>query len=250
MEQRNKEKLYAKGFVKLEDFVEENIVENKNDDNFDRVLCINQYYDASVAFHQPGGDGYRLVLNCLQKYLDFKFIRENNSFRFEEALFGQRVSVISDEKKDVYHQYRVREYEILDREHSSGTQADIYYLLNEADQMGIASRRCISYVNSNRLHLTAVLVQLIERIIENLEKDSLQRHKEYAKIIKIVYMTPEYAELDVNSLFELLNVSRKQYYRIRNAAITLLSETLFGIFAGEHGFANLCIKENEIYITD
>lgn len=250
MEQRKKEKLYEKGFVNLEDFVSENIVENQGDDNFDRVLCINQYFDASVAFHQPGGDGYKLVLNCLQKYLDFKFIRENNSFRFDEALFGQRVSVFSDEETDIYHQYKIRDHEKVNFDHLEGTQADIYYLLNEADQMGIASRRCISYVNSNRLHLTAVLVQLIERIIQNLEKDSLQRHQEYAKIIKIVYMTPEYAELDVNSLFDLLNVSRKQYYRIRNAAITLLSETLFGIFAGEHGFANLCIKENEIYITD
>jgi len=228
--------LSEKGYIPIEDFVKEDILEvkglNEELKGYERILKLNQYFLASVSFHQPGGDGYKLVLNCLQKYLDFKFIRENNTFRFDELLFDQHVSVTP-----------------TDKESMEGTRADIYYLLHEADQNSIASRRCINYVRSNRLHLTAVLVQLIERIVDNLEKNSLKTYREYARIIKTVYMTPEYAECDVTTLYEILSCTKKQYYRLRNGAISLLSETLFGIFAGEHGFNELYIRGCEIKIS-
>ena len=118
----------------------------------------------------------------------------------------------------------------------TGSRADIYYLLHEADQEGIASRRCISYVNSNKLHLTAVLIQLIERIVDNLERNPLKRYREHA-------------ELDIFELFDVLGFKKKKYYRVRNEAISLLSETLFGILAGEHGFADLYIANNQIHVT-
>ena len=239
------------GFMEVNQFLEEKIVERQCDEDilngYVRFTNINQYFNASSSFHQPGGDGYKLVLNCLQKYLDFKFIRENNTFRFDESLFDHRVSFVVNDDLDklnyIIHD-RPMEYE-AERE---GTRADIYYLLNEADQNGIATRRCMNYMQSNRLHLTAVLVQLIERIVNNLEKDVTKKHQEYAKVIKIAYMTPEYADCDVFTLFELVGCSKKQYYRLRNSAITLLSETLFGIFAGENGFAELYIRDDEIRI--
>ncbi len=251
MKKRGKQGLEENGFMEVHDYLESKIVERQSNiepvNGYERLMNINQYFDASAAFHQPGGDGYKLVLNCLQKYLDFKFIRDNNSFRFDEALFDDRVSVLAD-KDDLNFEYVVHDHPSTYQTELDGTRADIYYLLNEADQNGIATRRCISYMHSNRLHLTAVLVQLIERIIDNLEKDIIQKHRDYARVIKTAYMTPEYAEADVFTLFEILKCSKKQYYRLRNAAITLLSETLFGIFAGENGFAELYIRNHEIRI--
>lgn len=212
----------------------------------DRVSALNWYFDLSAAFHQPKGEGYKLVLNCLQKYLDFKFIRENNSFRFQERLFDQRVEVVQSSESDSYR------YVVSDRgmdDSIDGTKADIYYLLHEAGQEEIASRRCINYVNSNRLHLTAVLIQLIERIVDNLENNPLKKYQEYGQVLRVTYMTPAYAELDVFSLFDLLGYTKKKYYRLRNGAISLISETLFGVLAGENGFADLYVDEDCIHVS-
>jgi len=251
VKQKENKVLEKKGFMEVHDYLDRKIVERQSNleylNGYERLMNISQYFDASAAFHQPGGDGYKLVLNCLQKYLDFKFIRDNNTFRFDESLFDDRVSIISDRDK-INYEYIVHNQSPSYQSELEGTRADIYYLLNEADQNGIATRRCISYMHSNRLHLTAVLIQLIERAIENLENDIMQKHRDYARVIKTAYMTPEYAEADVFTLFEILKCSKKQYYRLRNAAITLLSETLFGIFAGENGFADLYIRNDEIRI--
>ncbi len=235
----------------VEDFVNARILNSGNQGEKyswdERVSNLNWYFDLSTAFHQPKGDGYKLVLNCLHKYLDFKFIRENNSFRFQENLFDHRVEVVSDEKQASYS-YIVSDHGIeavLD-----GSKADIYYLLHEADQEGIASRRCINYVNSNRLHLTAVLIQLIERIVDNLERNPLKKYQEYGRVLRAAYMTPEYADLDIFSLFEVLGYTKKKYYRIRNAAISLISETLFGVLAGENGFANLYVSDDGIRVSE
>jgi len=212
----------------------------------ERVASLNRYFDLSEAFHQPKGDGFKLVLNCLHKYLDFKFIRENNSFRFHEGLFDQRVEIIPNQDLDSY-QYIVSDQKM--EEWKDGSKADIYYLLHEAEQESIASRRCISYVNSNRLHLTAVLIQLIERIVDNLENNPLRKYQEYGELLRAVYMTPENAELDIFELFDTLGYKKKKYYRVRNEAISLISETLFGVLAGEHGFADLYISENNIQVA-
>lgn len=251
MKQKGKVNLEEVGFMEVNDFLERKIVERQSViegiNGYERFLNINQYFDASSSFHQPGGDGYKLVLNCLQKYLDFKFIRDNNTFRFDESLFDQRVSLVAEGDLGQLG-YVVHDQPLSYQAEHDGTRADIYYLLNEADQNGIATRRCLNYMNSNRLHLTAVLVQLIERIVDNLEKDVTKRYQEYAKVIRTAYMTPEYADYDVYALFEVVGCSKKQYYRLRNAAISLLSETLFGIFAGENGFAELYIRNQEIRI--
>lgn len=253
MKLMTKDAMHEKGYVCVNDYFDENIYNKISSCNLkngeDIVKSINEFYEASENFHQPGGEGYKLVLNCLQKFLDFKFIRQNNVFRFDESLFDHRVSVISDPENNLYD-YSFNVSSEVEQDNLEGTRADIYYLLNEADQNGIATRRCINYMNSNKLHLTAVLVQLIERIVENLESCPLKRHREYGRILRIAFMTPEYAECDVYELFEVTGCSKKQYYRLRNGGITLLSETLFGIFAGESGFANLYIKNNEIQIAD
>ena len=235
--------------VRVDKFVNERILQPQNAKNGlpidERISNLNLYFQISEQFHQPKGEGYKLVLHCLQKYLDFKFIRENNQFRFRENLFDRRVEVLSESEHAGYP------YMVSDQgppNTMDGTKADIYYLLHEADQEGIASRRCISYVNSNKLHLTAVLIQLIERIVENLEKNQLKKYREYGLVIRTAYMSIEYADLDVFSIFELVGFSKKKYYRIRNAAITLISETLFGILAGEHGFADLYIENDEIRV--
>ena len=235
----------------VESFVHERILKpldsEENLPTDERIANLNMYFQISEAFHQPKGEGYRLVLHCLQKYLDFKFIQENNHFRFGENLFDHRVEVISRDEETGYR------YIVSDQgmpNDAKGTKADIYYLLHEAEQEGIASRRCISYVNSNKLHLTAVLIQLIERIVDNLEANQLKKYKEYGLVIRTTYMTPEYADLDVFGIFDLVGFSKKKYYRIRNAAISLISEALFGVLAGEHGFADLYIQNNEIHVPD
>lgn len=234
----------------VEEFVKNRILEPSSEDGVssldERITALNRYFDLSEAFHKPKGEGYKLVLNCLHKYLDFKFIRENNRFRFQENLFDKRVEILNQEGENTY-QYIVSDHKM--QMPVDGSKADIYYLLHEAEQDGIASRRCINYVNSNRLHLTAVLIQLIERIVDNLERNPLKKYQEYGHILRVAYMTPEYAELDIFELFDVLNIKKKKYYRIRNEAISLLSETLFGILAGEHGFAELYLSDTGIQVA-
>ena len=238
--------------IHIEDYVEKKILQTGTDTElgtlYESAKNLNWYFDASDAFHQPKGEGYKLVLHCLQKYLDFKFIQENNSFRFQETLFDDSI-LIDTQEADSSVGYQMKR-EVPSGHFMDGTRADIYYLLNEADQDSIAARRCINYVNSNKLHLTAVLIQLIERMVHNLERNPLRKYQEYARVLKTVYMTPEYAELDVFSLFEVLGCTKKQYYRLRNDAVTLLSKTLFGILAGEHGFASLYLEDGKIRIFD
>ena len=236
----------------VENFVNERILNSVNLGKKqlsmdERIASLNWYFDLSEAFHRPKGDGYKLVLNCLHKYLDFKFIRENNNFRFQESLFGDRVEVMPSNCGEAYN------YIVSDQKmegYMDGSRADIYYLLHEADQEGIASRRCINYVNSNRLHLTAVLIQLIERIVDNLERNPLKKYQEYGRVLRAAYMTPEYAELDIFDIFDVLGMKKKKYYRIRNEAITLISETLFGLLAGEHGFAELYVSHEGIRVAN
>lgn len=234
----------------VEDFVKGKILNASGQDDDltwdEQVSNLNWYFDLSAAFHQPKGDGYKLVLNCLRKYLDFKFIRENNSFRFQDSLFDERVQIVPDKSHEAYS------YIVSDQrmdEYLDGTKADIYYLLHEADQEGIASRRCMNYVTSNRLHLTAVLIQLIEMIVDNLERNPLKKYQEYGHVLRVTYMTPEYADLDIFSLFDVLGYSKKKYYRVRNAGISLISEALFGVLAGEHGFADLQVSVDGIRVA-
>ena len=241
----------AKESLHVNDFVNDRILNSVHQGEKaswdDCVSSLNWYFELSDAFHKPKGEGYKLVLNCLHKYLDFKFIRENNCFRFQEGLFDERIEVVPGSEKYSYN-YRVSD-QVMNN-FIDGSKADIYYLLHEADQEGIASRRCINYVNSNRLHLTAVLIQLIERIVDNLERNPLKKYQEYGRVLRAAYMTPENAELDVFSIFEVLGMKKKKYYRIRNAAISLVSETLFGVLAGENGFAELYVEEEKIRVAN
>ena len=256
MKRKGNTKKRGMEIMEVSDFLEKMIVDRQSshdgENAYERFVNMNQYFEASAAFHQPGGDGYKLVLNCLQKYLDFKFIRENNTFRFDESLFDQRVSIVGDndlgQVNYVVHDQPMNYQSDFQGNSLDGTKADIYFLLNEADQNGIAARRCLNYMQSNRLNLTAVLIQLIERIIDNLERDSIKRYQEYGRVLRTAYMTPEYSDYDVFALFDVVGCSKKQYYRLRNAAITLVSETMFGIFAGENGFADLYMCNGEIRI--
>ncbi|MGN0659560.1 MAG: hypothetical protein ACI4LA_08135 [Emergencia sp.] len=244
--------LIEAGFINIEKYVDERIVNGSSWQ--ERIRALRQYQAASEKFHCPGGDGYNCVLNCLQKYLDYKFIRTNNEFRFGEHLFdcdgaGADICVSTLGENPAEYTYIANSRtKPIDRRPMAGTRADIYYLLHEAEQIDIASRRCIEYVSSNRLHLSAVLTQLIERIVETLESDGQARRRQFGQLIRTAYMDPDFADSDMTAIYNHLGVSKKQYYRIRNQAIELISETLFGILSGEQGLTELYIRDDTIVI--
>ena len=76
-----------------------------------------------------------------------------------------------------------------------------------------------------------------------LNHDQWYVSKEYQSLIE-----DENTELDIFGLFEKLGFKKKKYYRVRNEAITLISETMFGVLAGEHGFADLGISNGNIHV--
>ncbi|MCI9476718.1 MAG: hypothetical protein HFE71_09675 [Emergencia sp.] len=248
--------LVEKGYVPVQNYVNENLMQNLQDNSSEEkeaAVCdffssLRTYESASQRFHQPGGDGYYIVQKCLQKYLDYKFIKKNNHFRFND--FSDYDEDDRADKNLYTEQERQFQYIPVQRkkEPMIGTQADIYYLLFEAEQESVASRRCKDYVKSNKLHLTAVLTSLIERVVTSMDNDERKKIRTYGNILRTTYMEMEYAEMEMTDLYQILHCSKKQYYTARNHAITLVSETLFGILAGETGLAELYINQDEIII--
>lgn len=242
MDRKEDLRMREKGYIPIEEHVARNIAENCkviDEDGFQRLLeAIRLYEEASARFHQPGGDGYYIVQRCLQKYRDCKFIQKHRAFRFDVPAASERVME--------------EEYEYVPRKRTqrplNGSQADIYYLLFEADQSCMASRRCKDYVSSNKLHLTAVLTNLIEQAVAFMEEDDSKRVRAFGRILKTAYMDPLFADMDAGEIYTRLGYSKKQYYTLRSQAITLMSEFVFGFFAGEKGMAELYINRDEIVI--
>lgn len=248
-----KNNLINAGFMHIHEYVEEHILEN--DDYQEKIIALHQYQTASDDFHLSGGDGFFCVMNCLQKYLDYKFIQKNNQFRFGEQLFDAAVEVYEMSGKDDAAQYRYvangkQSGETDPGSILEGTQADLYFLLNIADQNCLAANRCIEYVTSKKLHLSAVLIQMIERIVEALENDDIKRRQTCGEIIRKTYMDKDFAEWEIVDIYEYMDIPKRTYYRLRNQAITLISQTLFGILAGEQGMADLYIKGDKIILPD
>lgn len=248
-----KKNLKDAGFMHIHEYVEEHILEG--DDSQEKIKALHQYQTASDNFHLPGGDGFSCVMNCLQKYLDYKFIQKNNHFRFGEQLFDAAVEVYEMTGKDDAAQYKYVANRKKYRKDDSGpilegTQADLYFLLNIADQNCIAANRCIEYVTSNRLHLSAVLIQMIERIVEAMENDDIRKRQTCGKIIRRTYMDKNFAEWEVMDIYEYMDIPKRTYYRMRNQGITLISQTMFGILAGEQGVAELYIRDDKIILPD
>ncbi len=248
-----KKELEDAGFMHIHEYVDDRICGDSEPK--DRVSALQNYQQASEKFHLPGGDGFSCVSNCLQKYLDYKFIQRNNHFRFGEELFDAAVEIFARPNRDDASQYRY----IANRKESSnkvkegvleGTQADLYFLLNVADQNCIAANRCIEYVTSNRLHLSAVLIQMIERIVEAMEKDEIKKRRVCGEIIRKTYMDKNFADWEIMSIYEHMDLTKRTYYRLRNHGITLISQTLFGILAGEQGISDVYIKGSEIILPE
>ena len=241
------------GFMHIHEYVDEHIYHSGDCEK--QVSAIHQYQVASDQFHLPGGDGFSCVISCLQKYLDYKFIQRNNHFRFGEELFDAAIEVYETTNRDDASQYKYvanrKRYKngdpgpILE-----GTQADLYFLLNMADQNCIAANRCIEYVTSNRLHLSAVLIQMIERIVEAMERDDIKKRQTCGEIIRKTYMDKNFADWEIMELYDYMGLTKRTYYRLRNQGITLISQTLFGILAGENGVAELYIKGDQIVLPD
>lgn len=261
MEKNMEEKIRKEGYVLLDTYINNEIKRclttkiNLNGDSTvsafgsfataesaEKLLkAVRKYEDASEKFHSADGDGYYIAHKCLQNYLDYKFIQENNHFRFEDRVddfSANRCGAFCEEK----------ESRPADSTFMAGTQADIYYLLYQAEQTSAASRRCREYTQSRRLHLTAVLVRLLERTVSSMENSELSRYREYGRLLRIVYMEKQYAGAEVADLLKILGYGKKQYYRIRSEAISFLSRNLFGIFAGENGMAELYIRGDDLMI--
>lgn len=270
MEKKIEEKMRAEGYELLDTYINNEIKCGMTEDDSmcgsgtvpaigsalteesaeQMLKAVRRYEEASEKFHSVDGDGYYIARKCLQNYLDYKFIQENNHFRFEdrEDDFSGGLNAEAFISAGIC---RSKESGCTGPETSAimtGTQADIYYLLYQAEQTSAASRRCREYTESRRLHLTAVLVRLLERTVTSLENSQVARYREYGRLLRIVYMEKQYAETEVADLLKILGYGKKQYYRIRSEAISFLSRNLFGIFAGETGMAELYIGEDEIII--
>lgn len=240
----NEEKLLAEGYVHLDEYVFRHILEKLNKDNAlrnaqDWISEIDYYLSVSSKFHEVGGTGYRIIQKCLKHFRDYKFINVKNEFRFQVDAkvsdSGRLVYLGSEESKGKFKKNQL-----------IGTKADIYYLLNEAEQSDYAARRFKEYVNSNKLHLTAILIHLIEDNVDRLLKENSKRYKGYGRILYEAYINPDNIDLDIGSLYDILGLSKKTYYKLRSEAITLMSQLIFGVLPMEKGIAELYIKDGKI----
>lgn len=246
-----KKSLENAGFMHIHEYVDEHIFGDA--ELKDRLAALHQYQLASESFHLPGGDGFSCVSVCLQKYLDYKFIQRNGHFRFGEELFDAAVEIYGSDESDDASQYKYianrKKYRKGDKGPVlEGTQADLYFLLNMADQNCIAANRCIEYVTSNRLHLSAVLIQMIERIVDAMEHDDIKKRQICGEIIRKTYMDKNFADWEIIDIYEYMDMTKRTYYRLRNQGISLISQTLFGLLAGEQGIAELYIKGDQIVL--
>lgn len=245
MDKIKDKELREKGYEPVEEYIRDNVLsirEGKIKYEFDRIenilRSIRFYQEASEQFHGPGGDGYQIVQRCLRKYLDYKFIRENNRFRFSNYCGESEDSgeyVYTPVKRTVEEKLR-------------GSRADIFYLLHQADQNSAASRRCRSYVDSNKLHLTSVLIFMVEKSIEAMDADESERIRVFGKLLRTAYLEETAGEVEASQIYTALGYSKTHYYRLRSEAITFLSECLFGVLAGESGLAELYIDKHGIII--
>lgn len=254
MKEDLKKELEDAGFMHIHEYVDDCICGAA--DPAEKISALQLYQQASEKFHLPGGDGFSCVINCLQKYLDYKFIQRNNHFRFGEELFDAAVEIYRRPARDDASQYRYianRKKPHKSKEKKTileGTRADLYFLLDVADQNCIAANRCIEYVTSSRLHLSAVLIQMIERIVDAMEQDEIKKRRVCGEIIRKTYMDKNFADWEIMSIYEYLDMTKRTYYRLRNHGITLISQTLFGVFAGEQGIAEVYIKGDEIILPE
>lgn len=238
------EKIKARGYELLEEYAINNIASRLSPR--EAYACINEwmpqlenYYESSDAFHENGGDGYKMMQRCLKHFKDYKFVNINSEFRFQRDEYvsdSGRIKYIKSEKVNNKNP----------RNPLMGTKADIYYLLNEADQNDVAARRCRNYANSSKLHLTAIITYIIEKTVERMLQDDVKRIREYGKILYEAYLNPKNDEMDMNQLYELVGMSKKKFYTVRGEAISMLSRIVFGILPGEYGFSKLYIKDGEI----
>ncbi len=248
MEKKKHLQLVQAGYAPVSSYVQQHMIRNleacsTNPDGLgDFLSALKAYTEASSRFHRPGGDGYAIVQKCLQRYLDYKFIQKNQQFRFADIVENE--TQIPAKHKDINAHGSEKEQSVS----LHGTRADIDYLLFAADQNSVASRRCKEYVYSSKLHLTAVLIRLIEQAVHAMETDGRAKIQKFGEILRITYMELQYAEIEVSALYPILGCSKKQYYNLRNQAITMVSEMLFGILAGENGLAELYMNEREIIL--
>ena len=245
MDKIKDKELRENGYKPVEEYVRDNVLPICESKTKYELACmetllraIRFYQEASEQFHGPGGDGYQIVQRCLKKYLDYKFIRENNQFRFSNYC-----SAPEDTGEYVYTPVRRTVEEKL-----RGSRADIFYLLHQADQNSAASRRCRDYVDSNKLHLTSVLIFMMEKSIEAMESDESDRIRVFGKLLRTAYLEEPSGEVEASQVYTALGYSKTHYYRLRSEAITFLSECLFGILAGESGLAELYIDKQGIII--
>lgn len=168
---------------------------------------LQKYFELSKAFHSPKGDGYKTVRGFLEKYLDLKFIFEQNLVKYRSGFFDKGVE----------------------------------HLFNAVYPEEI--------FNDNKAFSTEVLLRYLDSIVCAMENHKLKKYREYGRILRVTYMTPEYADLDIFTLFDVLNMSQKTYYRIRSQAISLVSEIFFGTLVGENGFTDLERSNNGVYLA-
>lgn len=138
--------------------------------------------------------------------------RETVIFRFGEELFDAAVEIYGSDESDDASQYKYiankKKYRKGDKGPVlEGTQADLYFLLNMADQNCIAANRCIEYVTSNRLHLSAVLIQMIERIVDAMEHDDIKKRQICGEIIRKTYMDKNFADWEIIDIYEYMDMT-------------------------------------------
>lgn len=262
MKQSKEEKIKEKGYQLIEEYAINNIISRLN--SRDVYRCLEEwmpelefYYESADSFHKIGGSGYKIIQRCLKHFKDYKFVNVNSEFRF------QREEYVSDSGRIKYlksenlnnaasnntasgNKSQVKKNSPIKNNPLMGTKADIYYLLNEADQNDYAARRCKGYINSSKLHLTAILTFIIETTVQRLMEHDMKRFREYGIVIYEEYMNPDNDEKDMEELYKLVGMSKKKFYNVRGEAISIISKIVFGILPGEMGFSKFYIKNGDI----
>lgn len=228
-------------------------------------------------FYSKDGEGYRLTVEILEKYRDFKFLKK---LFWENATLFDDVSIVEVIKKENGKTKMMVHLENKDNEHLtkdmsaaelnkyiirhkanikqagnnkkySYSQADIFFMSCMGDDDGSQAAKAIERFRSSRqMVYTTSLIEIVEQNIERMQNADSKKMQAYGNLLHYLYIETPHEEKDQAEIIDDLGYKKNTFYKDKEAAIATLGKSMFGITPGEYGTAKIFISDDGRFIFD